>query len=91
MSDEYRGWAWTRAVLGVQAAEVHVCGDPSALQALQALCEATGDELVTASYARFAPLTVDQVPPHLRNSCSDPVCSTPALRLWPETLPYVLP
>jgi len=37
-------------------------GTPSALQALQALCEATGDELVCASYARFVPLTVDQVP-----------------------------
>ncbi|CAI5527513.1 unnamed protein product [Closterium sp. Naga37s-1] len=27
--DDYRGWAWTRALLGVQAAEVYACGDPS--------------------------------------------------------------
>ncbi|CAI5962056.1 unnamed protein product [Closterium sp. NIES-64] len=29
--DDYRGWAWTRALLGVQAAEVYACGDPSVM------------------------------------------------------------
>ena len=25
--DYQRGWAWTRALLGVQADEIHVCGE----------------------------------------------------------------
>lgn len=60
LADEYRGWAWTRAFLGVVADEVHVCGDPSAVPLLEALCEATGDELVTETYERFKALTVDE-------------------------------
>ncbi|GJP54912.1 hypothetical protein CLOM_g13926, partial [Closterium sp. NIES-68] len=60
ISDDYRGWAWTRALLGVQAAEVHVCGDPSVLPLLRAICDATGDEFECHHYHRFAPLTVDQ-------------------------------
>lgn len=27
IGDEDRGWAWTRAFLGCQAKEVHLCGD----------------------------------------------------------------
>ncbi|CAI5987500.1 unnamed protein product, partial [Closterium sp. NIES-65] len=61
ISDDYRGWAWTRALLGVQAAEVHVCGDPSVLPLLRAICDATGDAFECHHYHRFAPLTVDQV------------------------------
>ncbi|CAI7824124.1 unnamed protein product [Closterium sp. NIES-54] len=60
ISDDYRGWAWTRALLGVQAAEVHVCGDPSVLPLLRAICDATGDAFECHHYHRFAPLTVDQ-------------------------------
>ena len=29
IGDEDRGWAWTRAFLGCQADEVHLCGDQS--------------------------------------------------------------
>jgi hypothetical protein len=61
MSDEYRGWAWTRAFLGLQADEIHVCGDPSAVPLLHSLCAATGDELVQNDYERFKPLTIDHV------------------------------
>ena len=31
MKDYGRGWAWTRALLGVCADEVHVCGEPGAV------------------------------------------------------------
>ncbi|KAL2623078.1 hypothetical protein R1flu_003283 [Riccia fluitans] len=58
MSDEYRGWAWTRAFLGLQADEIHVCGDPSALPLIRNLCAGTGDELVENEYERFKPLKV---------------------------------
>jgi hypothetical protein len=29
IGDEARGWAWTRALMGVPANEVHLCGDGS--------------------------------------------------------------
>ncbi|KAG6550511.1 hypothetical protein Mapa_007879 [Marchantia paleacea] len=60
MSDEYRGWAWTRAFLGLQADEIHVCGDPSALPLIRNLCAGTGDELVENEYERFKPLKVSE-------------------------------
>ena len=63
MSDEYRGWAWTRAFLGLQADEIHVCGDPSAVPLLRSLCSSTGDELVENEYERFKPLRLDHVRP----------------------------
>lgn len=59
IADEYRGWAWTRALLGLQAEEIHVCGDPSALPLLRSLCAASGDELHEFSYDRLKPLRVD--------------------------------
>ncbi|KAJ7532359.1 hypothetical protein O6H91_13G000500 [Diphasiastrum complanatum] len=59
MNDEYRGWAWTRAFLALQAEEIHVCGDPSALKLLRNLCAATGDEIEERNYERFMPLTLD--------------------------------
>ena len=31
MADPDRGWAWTRALLGVPALTLHVCGSPSAV------------------------------------------------------------
>jgi ATP-dependent RNA helicase SUPV3L1/SUV3 len=63
MSDEYRGWAWTRAFLGLQADEIHVCGDPSAVPLLRNLCASTGDELIENEYERFKPLRLDHVRP----------------------------
>ena len=35
IGDDQRGAAWTRALLGVPANEVHVCGDESALPLVQ--------------------------------------------------------
>ena len=31
VGDESRGWAWTRALQGLPATELHLCGDASAL------------------------------------------------------------
>ena len=30
-----RGWAWTRALLGLPVKELHLCGDPSTLALIQ--------------------------------------------------------
>jgi len=58
LADDQRGWAWTRAFLGIPAAELHVCGDPSSEPLLRDLCRLTGDELVCKRYERLAPLEI---------------------------------
>ncbi|CAM8899248.1 unnamed protein product [Rhodiola kirilowii] len=59
MSDPYRGHAWTRALLGLKADEIHLCGDPSVLDIVKMICSETGDELVVNQYERFKPLVVE--------------------------------
>lgn len=56
IADEHRGWAWTQAFLGVQAREVHLCGEERAAPLIQALCAQTGDEVVIHRYKRLSPL-----------------------------------
>lgn len=45
LRDPGRGWAWTRAFLGIIADEIHVCGESGAAALLQRLCETTGEIL----------------------------------------------
>ena len=49
--------AWTRALLGIRADEVHLCGDTSCLNLIEKLCEVTGDELLVNKYTRLTSLT----------------------------------
>lgn len=56
IGDDQRGWAWTQAVLGVQAKEVHLCGEERAVPLIQALCAKTGDEVVVHRYKRLSSL-----------------------------------
>lgn len=32
MRDLNRGWAWTRALLGIPADEIHLCGEAGAIE-----------------------------------------------------------
>ena len=66
IADDQRGWAWTRAFLGIPAAEVHVCGDPSSEQLLRSLCRLTGDELLVKHYERLSSLDVGEAVESLR-------------------------
>lgn len=59
MVDPCRGYAWTRALLGLKADEIHLCGDPSVLNVVRKICLETGDELVEQHYERFKPLVVE--------------------------------
>ncbi|KAI1707733.1 ATP-dependent RNA helicase SUV3 like protein, mitochondrial [Ditylenchus destructor] len=43
LRDEKRGWAWTRALLGVSADEVHLCGESAAVSLVQRLLKETGE------------------------------------------------
>ncbi len=45
LGDESRGWAWTRALLGVAANEIHICGDASAVELLTKLANDMGESL----------------------------------------------
>ena len=58
LGDTSRGWAWTNALLGVQAAEIHLCGSPSMLPIIQDLCALTKDTVIVKNYTRLTPLTV---------------------------------
>jgi len=60
MSDAERGWAWTQAFLGVQAKEVHLCGELRTIQLVTDLCKAMGDKLVIHKYERLSPLMTEK-------------------------------
>lgn len=53
-----RGWAWTRAVLGAQVKELHLCGETRAVPLIRELCALTGDNLEIHRYERLNPLEV---------------------------------
>ncbi|KAI1815168.1 P-loop containing nucleoside triphosphate hydrolase protein [Poronia punctata] len=53
MGDIGRGWAWTQALLGVQAKEVHLCGEERAIELVQTLCSILGDECIVHRYKRL--------------------------------------
>lgn len=60
--DPSRGWAWTRALLGVPADEVHLCGEEAALDLIRKVLMPTGDTLEVIRYNRLTPLVVEEEP-----------------------------
>uniref|UniRef100_A0A8C4ELK0 ATP-dependent RNA helicase SUPV3L1, mitochondrial n=1 Tax=Dicentrarchus labrax TaxID=13489 RepID=A0A8C4ELK0_DICLA len=66
--DSSRGWAWTRALLGLCAEEIHVCGEPAAIDFVRELMYTTGEEMEVNTYKRLTPITVlDQAVESLDN------------------------
>lgn len=66
--DSNRGWAWTRALLGIPADEVHICGEEAALDLVKRVLEPTGDVLEVVRYKRLTPLVIeDQALMDLKN------------------------
>lgn len=57
IGDIQRGWAWTRALLGIAAQEVHVCGEETAIDLVRNLLEFTGDTFEVRRYERLTSLT----------------------------------
>ena len=53
-----RGWAWTQAFLGVNAKEVHLCGEERAVPLIKELSAFIGDRLHIHKYERLSPLEV---------------------------------
>uniref|UniRef100_A0A061RJP5 RNA helicase n=2 Tax=Tetraselmis sp. GSL018 TaxID=582737 RepID=A0A061RJP5_9CHLO len=59
IGDPQRGWAWTRALQGIPAQEIHLCGDSSASSLVRQIVEDMGEDLEFQSYDRFTPLEVE--------------------------------
>ena len=59
INDDERGAAWTRALLGLDCPEIHVCGGMEARNLVQKLVESCGDSFEVREYQRFSPLEVE--------------------------------
>ena len=51
-----RGWAWSQALLGLKAKELHLCGEARTVPLIRELAAAMGDKLVLHHYERLSPL-----------------------------------
>lgn len=58
ISHQDRGWAWTQAFLGLQAKEVHLCGEARTVPLMRELCALVGDKVIVHEYKRLTPLKV---------------------------------
>lgn len=54
--DPARGWAWTRALLGIVANEIHLCGEQGAVELIHQLCLTTGEDVEVRKYKRLTDL-----------------------------------
>lgn len=62
LADQDRGWAWTNAILGIPAKEVHLCGDMSSIDLVKKLLSYTDDEIEVREYKRLSPLKIENRP-----------------------------
>ena len=60
ISDKSRGGAWTKAILGVKAHEIHVCAAPYAEKLLCQLFASCGNEVTVIRHERKVPLSVER-------------------------------
>ena len=56
IANEERGWAWTRALLGTRAKELHLCGETRVVPLIRELAASMGDTLHIHHYDRLNPL-----------------------------------
>ncbi|KAF5372866.1 hypothetical protein D9758_001616 [Tetrapyrgos nigripes] len=60
IADPDRGTGWTQAVIGLNAKEIHLCGEETAVPIVQKLLEDTNDEVIVKRYERLTPLSMDE-------------------------------
>ncbi|KAM9325010.1 ATP-dependent RNA helicase SUPV3L1, mitochondrial [Gastrophryne carolinensis] len=58
LRDPGRGWAWTRALLGLCAQEIHICGEAAAIKLVTELMYTTGEEVEVRNYNRLTPIRI---------------------------------
>lgn len=56
ISHRERGWAWTQALLGLKAKEIHLCGEERSVPLVKELVASMGDEIEIHNYKRLSPL-----------------------------------
>ncbi|KAM0231763.1 hypothetical protein ACHAPO_008343 [Fusarium lateritium] len=56
IADEDRGQGWATALLGVQAKEVHLCGEERTVKLIEKICASIGDKCIVHRYERLSPL-----------------------------------
>lgn len=56
--DKERGFAWTRALLGLRCKEIHVCGGLEAKNLIKEIAQACNDDFELNTYERFGKLEV---------------------------------
>jgi ATP-dependent RNA helicase SUPV3L1/SUV3 len=59
IGDDQRGAAWTRALLGVRSAEIHICGASNTKKLLIKILEDLEEEYEIKEYTRNVPLEVE--------------------------------
>ncbi|KAJ0232731.1 DExH-box ATP-dependent RNA helicase DExH16 [Hirschfeldia incana] len=57
-----RGFSFTRALLGIAANEIHLCGDPAVVPLVEDILKVTGDNVEVHTYERLSPLVPLKVP-----------------------------
>lgn len=60
LKDPSRGWAWTRALLGVAAEEVHVCGEAAAIDVVKEIIMSASEEVELRRYKRLTELMIEE-------------------------------
>lgn len=58
IGDANRGWAWTQALLGLKAKELHLCGEERTVPLIREMAASMGDKLEVHTYKRLSPLKV---------------------------------
>ncbi|KAL4728883.1 RNA helicase [Fusarium chlamydosporum] len=56
IADPDRGQGWATALLGVQAKEVHLCGEERTVKLIESICASIGDKCIVHRYERLSPL-----------------------------------
>jgi ATP-dependent RNA helicase SUPV3L1/SUV3 len=59
INDPDRGSAWSHCLLGLNAKEIHLCGDQRAFKLVSEIVESCGDEIYKYEYARLSQLDVE--------------------------------
>lgn len=59
IADDSRGGAWTNAIIGILADEVHICSSPDALNVLKRIISSCGDDYTIEYHKRQTPLIME--------------------------------
>ena len=59
ISDSFRGMSWSKAVLGLQCDEIHICGALNSKEVLEKIIGSCKDEYDIKEYKRSIPLVVE--------------------------------